>query len=305
MSFGAFFSDHLRPTGPDLRYREVMSSSPDHVVRVMTNDGAFRVIAARTTNLVNEAALAQNARGTTLSSFADLLTGATVFREVMAPHQRVQIIVNGARGAGTLVADSLPGGQTRGLVTLAGHAEVDLSDGAHMRMIRGLGSGQFHEGIVPLDRAISGGLTAYLSAAQRSAITIGLGAIVERDRVRLAGGYAVQALPEASRPMLMIMTERLEQLADTRVLLERTQGAPEALIDELLYGMEFTKLEESPVSFGCVCDEARVFAALSTLGRAELEDAIRSAAVLEMTCEYCGREYRVSPERLRALLEPS
>ncbi|MBI2374533.1 MAG: Hsp33 family molecular chaperone HslO [Deltaproteobacteria bacterium] len=283
-----------------------MTSTGDHVLRAMTNDGAFRVIAARTTDLVNGAALAQNARGSTLTSFAELLTGATVFREVMSPHQRVQLIVSGAKGVGALVADSLPDGLARGLVTLgSGGADVALGEGARLRMVRGLGSGQYHEGVVALDQRISDGLTTYLSNAQKSAITIGLAAIVKDGRVELAGGYAVQALPEASRGLLMIMTERLEQLTDTRELMSRTAGEPSKVVDEILFGMAFTELESRPVAFGCICDEARVMAALATLGRAEIEDAIGAGKMLEMSCDYCGREYRIQPERLRALLDPS
>ena len=62
----------------------------DSVLRVMTDDGAFRVITASTTRTVRGAAEAQGVRGGTARTFGDLITGSILFRETMAPELRVQ-----------------------------------------------------------------------------------------------------------------------------------------------------------------------------------------------------------------------
>jgi molecular chaperone Hsp33 len=87
----------------------------DSVLRAMTDDGAFRVITARTTDTVRGVLQVQSATGGTARTFGDLITSAILFRETMAPELRVQGVLRGSRGTGSLVADSHPSGKTRGL----------------------------------------------------------------------------------------------------------------------------------------------------------------------------------------------
>ena len=65
------------------------------------------------------------------------------------------------------------------------------------------------------------------------------------------------------------------------------------------------KVDESSVEFGCSCSDVRVLGALSTLGRADIEDIIRGQTVIDLSCDYCGKSYPISSERLRGLLDES
>jgi len=64
-------------------------------------------------------------------------------------------------------------------------------------------------------------------------------------------------------------------------------------------------LDESRIGYDCWCDELRVISALATLGRPDLEELLSNDEVLEICCEYCKREFRIAPARLKGLLEPS
>ncbi|HEY5376008.1 MAG TPA: Hsp33 family molecular chaperone HslO, partial [Polyangiaceae bacterium] len=97
-----------------------MPEPSDTVLRAITDDGAFRVITARTTQTVRGAVEAQGVAGLTARHFGDLLTGSILFRETMAPNLRVQGIIKGSNGSGSVIADSHPSGQTRGLIQLKG-----------------------------------------------------------------------------------------------------------------------------------------------------------------------------------------
>ena len=100
-----------------------MTEPSDTVLRAITDDGAFRVITARTTQTVRGAVEAQGVVGATARHFGDLLTGSILFRETMAPNLRVQGIIKGSNGSGSVIADSHPSGQTRGLIQLKGKAK--------------------------------------------------------------------------------------------------------------------------------------------------------------------------------------
>ena len=65
----------------------------DTVVRAMTDDGAFRIVAARTTDTARAVIAAQELSGSIAHDMADLVTAAVLYRETMAPSLRVQCIV--------------------------------------------------------------------------------------------------------------------------------------------------------------------------------------------------------------------
>lgn len=279
----------------------------DSVQRAMTDDGAFRVITARTSDTVREAIARQGATGETARLLADMITGAILVRETMAPTQRVQGILQGAGARGKVVADSNPDGAARGLVRAPDGDGVALGPGALLQMMRTLPNRDLQRGVVevPDDGGISGALMGYMQSSEQVVSAISVGTALDGDTVREAGGYVVQLLPELEEGPLMVMTERLREFPPMERLLRGDTASPSALTDELLYGMKFTRLDESPLRFECGCSEVRVLGSLATLGRADIEHLMEDGEPLEIQCDYCGAEYRISPERLRGLLDPA
>jgi molecular chaperone Hsp33 len=285
-----------------------MAKAGDRVVRAMTDDGGFRVITTRTTDTVRAAVEAQHASGEVALRFGELLTGAVLYRETMAPQLRVQAILNGLGGHGQLVADSNPEGDARGLVRLPKGGEKLVLSGGLLQMMRTMPQGDLHRGVVevPTDGRISSALMSYLMASEQVLSMVSVGARTGKDgMISDAGGYIIQLLPELEEPMLMLMTERLEDFRTVEDLFDGVAASPEELLSELLYGIPYTILDESNVRFDCSCSQVRVLASLGTLGRADIEDLMRDGTDLEMTCDYCGKEYHVSPEQLRGMLDPT
>lgn len=281
--------------------------SADSVLRAITDDGAFRVITARTSQTVSGAIAAQGATGNTARTFGELITGAILYRETMAPQLRVQGVLKGSGGTGSLVADSHPSGRTRGLVQLKGGRELDLENGAVIQMMRTLPSGRIAQGLVqlPSGGGISQALMEYMQTSEQVVSMVAVSTVVGAGGDFAAGGYMVQLLPEVGRGPLMVMTERLREFESIDERVGEPGFSPESLLEQLLDGMPFTRLEESAVSFECWCDELRVVAAIATLSRSDLEHLLADGEVLEIACEYCKREYRIPPARLRGLLERS
>jgi molecular chaperone Hsp33 len=283
-------------------------AAPDSVLRAMTDDGAFRVITASTTRTVQRAIDAQGARGVTARHFGDLLTGSILYRETMAPELRVQGILKGSGGTGKLVADSHPSGKTRGLIQLSdGATDITLDQGALMQVLRTMPNGRISQGVVavPERGGISHALMAYLQTSESVLSVLAVGTVFDGDRVVSAGGYLVQLLPEVGRGSLMIMTERLRDFESIDPQLSDASFTPAWLLDQLLYGMPFTRVGETPLGFDCWCDEVRVVAALASLQKSDLEHLLSDNEVLEIACEYCKRQFHIPPARLRGLLEPS
>jgi molecular chaperone Hsp33 len=281
--------------------------STDRVLRAITDDGAFRVIAAITTSTVRGAVAAQPAGPANARHFGELLGGAVLVREAMAPTLRVQVVLRGEGGRGSLVADSHPDGKTRGLVHLGqAGTTVGLGAGALLQVMRTLPNRALHEGIVavPEGGGVSGGLMAYMADSEQVASVIAVRTLVEEGEIRAAGGFMVQLLPEVERGPLMLMTARLEDFHLDDFL--RVGMTSDELLAEILHGMAYTIVGESTVAFDCTCSQVRVMASLATIDRREIADMIAEGKPLEISCDYCGKRYDVRPAELAALLgEPS
>jgi molecular chaperone Hsp33 len=285
-----------------------MRASSDTVLRAITDDGAFRVITARTTDTVRGAVDIQGATGRIARAFGELLTGAILYRETMAPQLRVQGVLKGSGKTGSLVADSHPSGKTRGLVQIESGGELVLDGGAVIQLMRTLPSGRIAQGIVELPNGggISQAFMEYMQSSEQVVSMIAVSTLVsDDDRIVAAGGYMVQLLPEVGRGPLMVMTERLRDFESIDDRIGEAGFSPESLLEQLLDGMPFTRLEESAIGFECWCDELRVVSAIATLPKSDVEHLLAGGEVLEISCEYCKREYRIPPARLRGLLEVS
>ena len=108
------------------------------------------------------------------------------------------------------MADAHPDGGTRGLLTRkSGVSDLSL-EGGTLEMMRTLYTGEVHRGVVriPEGGGLSQALMAYMSESEQVASMIAVGCVLEGERVRAAGGYIVQLLPEVGRVPLAVMTER-------------------------------------------------------------------------------------------------
>ncbi len=277
----------------------------DHVLRAITEDGAFRVIAVRTTTAARGVADAQHATGGRALLLAEMLTGAVLVRETMAPDLRVQGILQGDDSKTRMVADSFPDGTLRGLVQAREGAEVELGERAALHVMRTLHNGALQQGVVPASKGggISGALMQYFQSSEQVVSFVAVGATHDADGgVAEAGGYIVQLLPEVDDGPLMLMTERLKDFPAIDSLLHAGEAAPQNLLHELLYGMPFAEVGRGGLRYACRCSEERLLATLISLPKADIRDLVEDGGVLEIDCDYCGRHYRFAPETLRGML---
>lgn len=286
-----------------------MSTTPtDRTVTAVTHDGAFRVIVARTTETARECIRTQAVHGDNAQHLADVVTGTIMVRLTMAPTYRVQGIVRGAGGRGTLVGDSHPDGSTRGLVQRpAGLEEVSLGPGALMQMMRTLPAGAVQTGVVEVpDGDVSAALMGYFQASEQITSVALVASRFEDGAVVAAGGYLVQLLPEVSRAPLAVMTERLAaDFSNRDEVLEVISRDPAEIMAEILYGMPFAQTQEAELRYGCRCSSVRVLSSLATLPKADIRELAESEEPLHISCDYCGEGYELSPKALRGLLSES
>ena len=251
---------------------------------------------------------AQSAAGDTARHLADLVTGSVLIRETMSPAHRVQAILKGEGGRGSLIADAHPDGITRGLVQLPDGLEVfNIGDGSHLQMMRSMARGEVHRSIVQAKAGddVPRALMTYMQESEQIVSMIATGVSWRDDDVMHAGGFVVQLLPGAQRGPLMVMTERLEGFPVFDELLANLDGSPKKLLEELLHMMPFAQLDKRDVSFGCRCSMEAVVASLASLSRQDIKEMVEESQVIELSCDYCNTDYVVQSSQLQGLLAPS
>jgi molecular chaperone Hsp33 len=284
-----------------------MTIRADAALRAMTDDATFRVISVSTTETVKVALSHQQPAPSTAALFGDLLTAAVLVRETMAPTHRVQAILKRQGYKGSLVADADPSGDTRGLVSLPA-AERNFDQGqVLLQVMRRLQSGRTHQGVVavPAGGRVSEGLMAYMRESEQVDSLVAVGSHFEGGELRAAGGYLIQLLPGVGQAPLAFMEARLAEVRPLSEVLASGEFTPESMLETLLAGIEHTRLGTSGLRFHCWCSAERLLGALSTLPRADIDDLVQSGETLEITCDYCKKQYGIAPSSLAGLQQPS
>jgi molecular chaperone Hsp33 len=274
----------------------------------MTSDGAFRVIAAITSETAAEAARVQGLSGDDALRLAELITGAVLLRETTHPGRRVQILER-SRGGGVLVADSLPDGTNRGIANPGAPAaepgEAASEGDATLQVSYTMQNGALHQGLVavPAGSRLSTALMRYMQQSEQTVSVIAVTALAAGDgQVAASGGYLVQLLPEAERPALSAMTQHLDALDSLAGLLSAPHPTSRDLVARVLDGFEHAELADSPLRFGCTCSQERFIRGIASLGPEEVASLALEPEPLEVRCDACGRGYSIEPGELRAFV---
>lgn len=277
----------------------------DHVLRAVSKDGAFRVLAALTTQTVQAVVDAQHVHGPFAQRLADLVTAAVLVRETMSPDLRVQIILSDGHRT-RFSADAMPEGVTRGLSQIGQGATVGILETMrHLTVMRSLHNGALQQGSVLVDagRSVADALMEYFRISEQVASFVAIGSVLDaQGRVQAAAGYVVQLLPEVTEGPLHLMTERLDRFDPIEKLLADATAHPQQVLERLLDGVPHEQTAERSVKFGCNCSQERVLTSLATLPHHDLNELIAADEVLEIGCDYCGKEYKIAPESLKGLL---
>jgi molecular chaperone Hsp33 len=173
--------------------------------------------------------------------------------------------------------------------------------------MRSLHNGKLHQGMVsvPASGNVSEALMVYMQQSEQIDTMVAVDSVFEDGKLLSAGGYLVQLLPEVGRGPLAIMAERLEEFRSIEPQLRAEDFNPRGLMDELLFGMPFSQLGESPIRYRCWCSHTSVLTALSTLPRNDIDEMVRDGEPLDISCDYCSAQYLVATAELQGLLQQS
>jgi molecular chaperone Hsp33 len=82
----------------------------------------------------------------------------------------------------------------------------------------------------------------------------------------------------------------------------RDGNSPEDLLASLFMGIPYRTIEKRQLSFRCSCSRARVEHALVTLGPHQIDEIIKEEEIIDISCQFCRKNYVFRKEQLMRLL---
>ena len=284
----------------------------DHLVRIVSQDGLFRGMAAVTTELVREICTKQQTDLTATVALGRLLTGGALLGCLLKGKQRLALRIEGNGPIGRLSVETDAEGGIRGSIL---HPETGLppKDGrfdvagavgkaGFLHVWKDLGLKNPYQSMVQLQSSeIAEDLAWYLTTSEQVPSSLALG--VELDSsgsVAAAGGFLVQSLPPGNQGEVEQLIARLETLPPTTSLLR--QGlTPRQILERIFSGKSFSVQAEVPLRFYCPCNPLQIEGVLVALGQEELSSLADEQEQVVVTCEYCRKTYPFSRKQVRAL----
>ena len=288
----------------------------DYLVRGMTMDGSVKVVAIRSTEMVRTGATIHNTTPNATAAFGRALTAASMMGNMQkVENGSMTLQIKGGGPIGTIVCVADPVGNVRGYVhepnvplveKHPGKLDVGATvgtDGA-LTVIRDMQMKEPYVGSVPLvSGEIGDDITAYFAQSEQTPTACALGVLVDRDQsVKVAGGYLLQLLPNASDEVIDKLEEGIRRAGAVTTMLERGM-TPEDILGQVCGELGVVFMETTPVSYKCYCSRERVTSALISLGRKELTEIMEDNKPFPVGCQFCSEEYIFTPEDIQELLK--
>lgn len=290
---------------------------PDKLVRGNSMDGAIRVFAAVTTDLVNEAHRIHATYPVATAALGRLLTGAAIMGAASLKNETdsLTLQIKGGGDIKDMVAVSDSKSRVRGYISnpyiirpLNSAGKLDVGGavgGGTLSVIRDLGMREPYIGQIPLvSGEIAEDLTYYYAKSEQTPTSIALGVLVDTDNTAIAaGGFMVQLMPEAGEDTAEQLEKVLKSLPPITTMIKEGMDAEDILF-RVTEGFSMLCSNDVTVPvYKCTCSRERMERALISLGKKELQSLIDEQGDAEMTCRFCDNKYNFTKSELKTLLD--
>lgn len=146
-------------------------------------------------------------------------------------------------------------------------------------------------------------LTYYFATSEQVPSSVALGVLMERNNtVKQAGGFIIQLMPFADDALITALEERLKEFSSVTSLLDAGM-TPENMMEKLFDGYDFRIMDHIPTAYHCDCSKERVYRAVMSIGRKDIEEMIAENKPIEVNCHFCGKNYNFDVDELKAMLK--
>lgn len=288
----------------------------DKIIRFLAYDGRISVICANTTNLVEEARKIHDLSPVATAAFGRLLTMASIMGVEMKEKQdklTIRINGNGPIGQMLVTANNIP--EVRGYVTnpyvdlpLNEFGKLDVGGAVgqegYIYVIKDIGLKEPYVGIAPITSGeIADDFANYFVNSEQRQVAVALGVLVDKNGVRQAGGYLINAMPDATNEDITNLEKAIFEAGVISKMLDEKLSLKEIAVK--VTGDKNVKIIQDDIEpkYNCNCSKEKMKEGLITIGKEELEKIIKEDGKAELVCHFCNKKYDFSKEELEEILK--
>ena len=147
-------------------------------------------------------------------------------------------------------------------------------------------------------------LTYYFATSEQVPSSVGLGVLLNKEdgSVKRAGGFIVQVMPDCPEEVIDRLEANLSKIKSVTTLLDRGLS-PEDILGMIFEDLALEIEAKSDCRFFCDCSMNKIEKVVISLGKKEIESMVSEGKEIEVGCHFCGKKYRIPPDRLKELME--
>lgn len=282
----------------------------------LANPGHIRVVAIEAAELLNGLIKQQGMQGLGQKGYAEAVVGSLLIASLHKSNESINMNAQGSGPFKQAIVDASPEGRVRGFLIEEKNPEMQTfgekgTNGPWGSGVLSILYTKNFEGKHPYKGmvAISTGfldeaINEYYRDSEQLVSKVGLCVEFAGPRLVKVRGALVQALGGASATELQAIEQlEIQQLRDLAAVADQPARFVE-MSRQLLSIPQFQHVEQKDLEKFCNCSMERIERALALTGEADAMDALAEDPFIQVTCDFCRTEYRVSRERLKALFAP-
>ena len=288
----------------------------DKLIRATAKDGMVRIIAAITTNLVNEGTRMHECTPVASAGFGRMLTAGTLIGTTLKSEKEVITLkIDGNGEAKGITVTAHNDASVKGFIgnpyidrPLNEKGKLDVGgaigkDGI-LYVIKDLGLKDPYVGQVPIQTGeIGDDFAFYFTVSEQTPSAVSLGVLVDKDlSIKAAGGFIVQMMPGADELLADVITYRLEEIPPITTLISEGKTIEE-ILEYIFDGMDLKVLDSLKPEYKCDCSRERVEKALISVGTETLQEIYDDGKTEEIVCNFCNKKYEFTNEEVGQLLK--
>ncbi len=288
----------------------------DKLVIATAKNNEVRIIAAITTELVNEGTQRHKCAATASAALGRMLTAGTLMGAMLKNESdSLTLKINGGGIAKGVVVTAHSDASVKGYI---GNPNADLPENSKgkldvsgivgkdgsLTVIRDMGLKEPYIGQVPIATGeIGDDFAYYFTASEQLPSAVGVGVLVERDlSIKAAGGFIIQMLPGHNELTADLVTYRLEEIPSITKLISDGMSIEE-ILKFIFEDMDLKILDEMKPEYKCDCTREKVERVLLSIGKKDLLEIYNEGKTEELKCNFCNEVYEFSHEDIGKLLE--
>lgn len=282
----------------------------NRVHKYLTEDLTVRAAGVIATSVVDEMRSIQNSYPIATVAVGRALVGAVLMASHLKHGQELSLYFQGNGPLGRVFAEANYEGQVRGYSNNP-HFKA-MVEGENISVGPAIGIGLLtvthhlptgdtpHRGTVIIRTGeIGDDIAYYLQQSHQIPSVVALGVHVNAyGKVEAAGGVLIELMPGHTEDVIAKIEKRVRSAPSISKRILEGASAEDLVLD---YLGDFKLMElEHPYSaqFHCRCSYERVLRSVMLLGLEEIDSLIAENRPVDVACEFCGRNYKVSESDL-------